>query len=431
MYWPLRLQAFIFILVFLLLRASLGYFIHDETSSYQAIATLILKIVYVFTGGMLVLSTLSVSIPYLFNLIQSYRKKVNPNLTAGTSNLTIFSVKGMLLPFLGSVSVRLIPAGRSFTILTQFQSIASIPIFMRGVLHWKEELVDVYRVRSIVIYHCDFLHLFRLPLNLVANFNLSHWPEATGIKERSAPASAAIKDEFRIEELKRIEGEYLSYKAYEFGDDIRRIVWNVYARNRELVIRQPESFNPYASHIHFVPLFYADIPVIAPPQVIDFYLSEFKQQIWKVFLELESSGCEVRFQSALTSNANYYTDKQVIRNQITNYDWLSISESGFIIPNNFSGVVVLSALSPDSPINEILAQPNITLIYIPLSYFELRKRPFIEKLFMKDELSIRPIHDFWQLNPAYRELQSKDKYRLNRFKNYPNVQVLGNATAHE
>ena len=60
----------------------------------------------------------------------------------------------------------------------------------------------------------------------------------------------------RIEEMRKVEGELLNYKNFETNDDVRRIVWKIYAKNKELVVRIPETNDPYASHIYFYASFY-------------------------------------------------------------------------------------------------------------------------------------------------------------------------------
>ncbi len=425
-YWPVRFQAIVFLTVFVFIQQALGYFINDDASSYQAIATLLLKIVYAVTGGVLSFSVVSLLLPYFSNLFQAIKKPIHPELRPVSGNRTAFSIPKFLLPFLGSISVRLMPSEKSSSVLTVFQSEALIPFFMRGVLHWKQELVDLYRIQAIIIYHSDFLSLFRLPLKIDLQANLARWPQVDELKPRFVPVAVAKSEKFRIDELKKIEGEYLSYKTFEEGDDIRRIVWTIYARNRELVIRQPEIMNPYASHINFVPLFYSENLITAPQGVIRYYLSEYKQQVWKIYLELCAEGSEVRFQSSLTLDSHYGTDQKNIRDQITGAEWQSLNQTTILLPRKFPSVVVIPAIAPDEVVNALLIHPEITLVYIPMDFFALRKRPVLEKLFMNDNQSIRTIMDIWHVQPSYHQIQLRERQRLSMFKAYPQVKVLGN-----
>ena len=48
-------------------------------------------------------------------------------------------------------------------------------------------------------------------------------------------------DDVRTNQLRKISGEWLEYKKYEATDDIRRIVWKVFAKNKELIVRKQED----------------------------------------------------------------------------------------------------------------------------------------------------------------------------------------------
>ncbi len=60
----------------------------------------------------------------------------------------------------------------------------------------------------------------------------------------------------RITIPRRVEGEYVNYKEFETGDNIQRIVWKIYAKSGELVVRIPEIKDPYASHLYFYASFF-------------------------------------------------------------------------------------------------------------------------------------------------------------------------------
>src|SRR5690606_39221073 len=82
----------------------------------------------------------------------------------------------------------------------------------------------------------------------------------------------------------------------EAGDDVRRIVWKVYARNRELVVRVPELFEPYASHLYFYASFEA---AVKKQWTGDGYLTEmlnyYKNRVWTVYDTLAKNEWELRY----------------------------------------------------------------------------------------------------------------------------------------
>jgi hypothetical protein len=133
----------------------------------------------------------------------------------------------------------------------------------------------------------------------------------------------------RIEQLRRVEGEYLNYKDFESGDDVRRIVWKVYAKNRELVVRVPELYEPYASHLYFHASFNV---AVKNSWLQEDYLKEmlnyYKNCIWTVYDTLSKKEWEVRYipdqqfaipdqlsaaemTSRIISNSSWHQDKSL------------------------------------------------------------------------------------------------------------------------
>jgi hypothetical protein len=129
--------------------------------------------------------------------------------------------------------------------------------------------------------------------------------------------------DIRIDQLRRVEGEYLNYKDFEAGDDVRRIVWKVYAKNRELVVRVPEMFEPYASHLHLYASFYEDVK---SKWVASGYMSEmlnyYKNCIWTVYDTLSQKEWHVSYipdQSFSVSETN--DDAEKTARIISNSAW--------------------------------------------------------------------------------------------------------------
>src|SRR5690606_32978426 len=104
------------------------------------------------------------------------------------------------------------------------------------------QLPDVkeYELKGGCIYFQDMLHLFSLAVSQLVSRHC-YQPLVMGAEEDAAvfPKSSEPMD-VRSEQSRRVEGEYVNYKAFESRDDGRRVVWKVYAKNRDLVVRIPE-----------------------------------------------------------------------------------------------------------------------------------------------------------------------------------------------
>src|SRR6185312_7478147 len=99
----------------------------------------------------------------------------------------------------------------------------------------------------------------------------------------------------RIEEMRKVEGELLNYKNFENNDDIRRIVWKIYAKNKELVVRIPETNDPYASHIYFYASFYNAISNDVYEEFNEVFLDNFKTAIWNIYDQLHRQKALIQY----------------------------------------------------------------------------------------------------------------------------------------
>ncbi len=153
-----------------------------------------------------------------------------------------------------------------------------------------------YRLQGGFIYFEDMLHLLSLPVRQPLNEQFYQPPVLTEAAEHEVFPKKTETTDVRIEQMRRVEGEYLNYKDFEAGDDVRRIVWKVYARNRELVVRIPEMFEPYASHLYFYASFEA---AIKKQWLGEGYLREmlnyYKNRVWTVYDTLAKKEWEMRY----------------------------------------------------------------------------------------------------------------------------------------
>lgn len=211
------------------------------------------------------------------------------------------SLPKALRPFLGFVKGRLIYDNNlmtdRFSLLSNQRKERSI---WRKAITGRSRIVlpDIkeYDLKGGFIYFQDMLHLFSLAIAQPVNGHFYQPPVLMdGDDADVAPKKTETLD-VRIEQMRRVEGEHLNYKDFEAGDDVRRIVWKVYARNRELVVRTPEMFEPYASHLYYYASFYADVK---KQWLGDSYLKEmlnyYKNQAWTIYDTLSKKEWEMAF----------------------------------------------------------------------------------------------------------------------------------------
>jgi len=421
-YWPIRPQAFLLLALYLIFRSTLDFFAADEASSYSAVAILLIRIFLAVTVGLCCTALFTVLFAFLFNFWKRHRLP-EVELEQVNSRTSKFSIQSFILPLLGNIRVQLYLNGRQATVNTNFSTEGMLTFYMNGHLNWEVALVDLYRVNAIVIYHSDFLGLLQLPIRLSLQTTHVKWPEVSEILPKKAPISETLSEKFRVEEQKKIEGEYLQYKSFEQGDDIRRIVWNIYARNRELVVRQPELKNPYVSHINFIPVFKTEDLRWIPEAIQQNFLSEFKTKLWQYYSEFSASGIDVRL-TRTDHPSNFLLDKMAIRHAITESFWEIDDQQKTQTKKRLNAVFLINPFLPDRWLDEILAVPDVNLIYFSFASLELNKRSWMERLFLKDNHPIRSKWKGWYLSPFYRNLIEREKSRLQRMKKLSNVTIV-------
>jgi hypothetical protein len=213
--------------------------------------------------------------------------------------------------------------------------------------------VQTYKVSRARVQLRDVFGLFALPVTLPANALAVNKPASTGADIPTLPPSRTIDFTERIEELKPVEGELFQYKNFEAGDDMRRIVWKVYARTRDLVVRTPERLEPYASHIDLWASFGAALPLPYDVQNnwVQELLSHYKSALWALYQSVSRQGLRPHFhadQEVAFSGGEADGPAAMVQNAITGAQWIA----GHSLPTGAGSkgevVVVSSLIAPDA-----------------------------------------------------------------------------------
>lgn len=280
----------------------------DAETGLQAFILLMGEMVAWFVLALVVLSVLSTLAAWIHYLIQ--RRRQGRGLTVAFANEGVGARQRLFLeaalpgahrPILGFVK------GRLF--YDDYRLTDSFPLLSnkrrRGRL-WRDAIwgrsrlalpdVKEYELRGGFVYFEDMLRLLSLPVKEKLSGHFYQPPTAVLPPEDEVAPKKTETLDVRIDQMRRVEGEYLAYKDFEPGDDVRRIVWKVYARNRELVVRNPERFEPYASHLYF----YASFSVGRDYNFLEGgygreMLNWYKARVWAVYGALAKKEFQLRY----------------------------------------------------------------------------------------------------------------------------------------
>ena len=294
------------------------------------------RMVMWFAVGLVALSVLSTFVTYFYYLWLRGNKgyKLEVDFTAetvkGKKNKLFLNTRlqGVIRPLLGFVKGRLY---YDDNIMTDRFSLLSNKwkdkTFVRAAIAGRSRMslpdIKEYELKGGFVYFQDMLHLFSLAAQQPIGGHFYQPPVLTTQEDANVFPKKTETMDVRIEQLRRVEGEPLNYKDFESGDDVRRIVWKVYARSRELVVRVPEMYEPYASHLYFYASFHA---AVKAQWMGEGYLKEmlnyYKNYIWTVYDTLSKKEWEVRYISDQSfAIPDQLTETERVARVISNSSW--------------------------------------------------------------------------------------------------------------
>lgn len=150
--------------------------------------------------------------------------------------------------------------------------------------------VKEYEIKGTLLSFEDMFHLLRftIPVKIEETiYKPPYFIENDTVEQQPLSAHEA---NVRINQLKTVAGEYLNYKQFEFGDDVRRIVWKIYGKNRDLVVRQIENRNPYASELLIYASFEAQNYIwLQNESFANQLLNYYKNEVWSLYSALNTA----------------------------------------------------------------------------------------------------------------------------------------------
>jgi len=273
-----------------------------------------------------------------------------------------------------------------------------------------------YQLKDGFVYFEDMLHLFSLAVRQPLGGQFYQPPVLTNGQDQEVFPKKTETPEVRIDQLRRMEGEYLSYKDFEAGDDVRRIVWKVYARNRELVVRIPERFEPYASHLYL----YASFGTAMRSQWAgEGYLREmlnyYKNRVWTIYDTLSRKEWELRYipdQKYTVPEDLSPADKAA--RIISNSNWQRDTPVDRYFNPRQGAVLCISSLVDPAALRTVLEQcDESTVVYfIKLSgaFRHLVAWGWLRRLiFLPPKDRLTRIRSRWTFSPARLQLQKREK----------------------
>ncbi|MBL7852659.1 MAG: DUF58 domain-containing protein [Cyclobacteriaceae bacterium] len=287
----------------------------------------------------------------------------------------VISLQGQIFrPLLGTVQAQLVFADKQLSlpvVLDQNQT-RSRQLWRSGIRGrgrtWLHDR-GIHDVEHVLITFVDMLSLVSLPVTIDAVQQVYTLPRAQAPQRVVAQPHSTEEQKHRIDVPKRVEGEYVNYKEFETGDNIQRIVWKIYAKSGQLVVRIPEIKDPYASHLYFYVSYYNGLKREEGAFEKEM-LNVYKDYVRSLFEALSRNGYEVRIPAdqEVPHLAGVGEKKRELF-QITAADWQqSNTPAAFVSPGK-AAFVCLPSLVPASEVAALMKRlpEAVPMVVVKLS----------------------------------------------------------------
>lgn len=396
-------------------------------SSFTALLTLLTKIMLGFGIGILLLSLLTVLVPYIIFTIQKMNKNVSVNIDTAlrdiegtaTKQAVKMHISPLMQPIFGFLRYRYVHDGNMLSPKFSMQDTsAKFHFFSKtkeGIYQWPLPEIREYHVERIVVYFEDLFQFFSFSTALKVEDSFFTRPPKKEVEGLNFSPKKTEEENTRIEELRRVDGEYLNYKNFEDNDDVRRIVWKVYAKNKELVVRTQEILDPFASHVYLYASYHDGLHISDNAIIAQKGLNYFKTAIWSVYNRLKQQGFDVRFipDQEVRPGTNNNEDQKVQYN-ISLSDWHPNGDLAGYVNTKTASVVCISSLLPAAEVQRTLdvLDRDASVVYIKLSN-GLRKQgitKWLRWIFLEEEKDAdnRNLMQ-WNLSGDKRKLHQNEK----------------------
>ncbi len=300
------------------------------------------------------------------------------------------AVSKMMMPLIGYIKIRLIYDDHSISdpiLLNTFPNGWKdlLPKQGNSILHLDER--KLHNIRSFVISCEDYLQIFQFSFNKQAKKSFYLYPPKLDLPTDDIKPSKSDEMVERIRSSRKVEGDYLNYKDFESGDDVRRIVWKIFAKNKDLMVRIPEIINPYASHVYFFGSFYNDILHDFGSEYNKGMLNFYKDIMYNVCLSLQKTDRKIRFNiDQPVSDAISVDKKDDLTFKLSSAQWQKdLPATDLQVPAS-EAVLCVSSLIPATDLEELIQKRPVSLFVVRTSKYLDEQSVFNwSNLFLRNE----------------------------------------------
>jgi hypothetical protein len=327
------------LLVILLVRE---YVAAGASKKVYDMASLLLKSSMFVFGLIILFSAITILVSYLLYRRANAIPEISFVYTDVNRVVCAVVCNKLLFPFAGAVKVELTFDNK------QHEALIVLKKQKNRKASGKKELllpnIKSYDLDKVTLFFQDVFRMISFKIEFKCKISMVVLPVAENDVELSKASYTTTNiDEVRNDVVHRKDGEWLHFKHFESSDDIRRIVWPVYAKTKKLIIRTIEMYSMYTSPINMHASFCNNYGRELEKTVSDAFLNDYKTNIWEVYKSLKKDN-EVRFIPDQKSKIAIEYQHEVSA-QISGMDWHSNNIEEYF-GNGKVAVVCISSLLP-------------------------------------------------------------------------------------
>ncbi len=401
---------------------------NDQINAYSSFADifrLLLKVALGFGVAIISIAFIPVLVSFLYFKYQQRKTGIRFDISTDVKESELkqkqtvrLLISPVLKPVLGFIKLRLLydqkHYSKKFSLLENSRR-KFFSTSIEGTYHWTLPQIKEYHVEKAVLYFEDIFQFFSIAVNLPTSSHFFTQPATKGVKELNVSPRKTEETTTRIDQLRKVEGEFLNYKNFENNDDVRRIVWKIYAKNKELVVRIPEIMDPYASHIYLYASFFSHFNTEGNAAIEIPFLNYFKVVTWSVYQDLVKRGFEVRYiPDQEVAKNKMADDQQWVKYSISTSKWQQVKDLKTYVKINDASVVIVSSLSDAAEVKDLLEDygKDITFIFIRLtdSFKNQNIIDWVQWVFVQNQKDDIDVYKRgWALSPLRLKIKENEK----------------------
>ena len=420
LYIPFRVHLLLLVVALFFLAGWLRKNNAVPETAQTAILDLFISVTCWFASAILLVSFVSAFIPWIiFVSGKKNQRSILKIKTAFKEHLASqqqveVNISNIIKPPFGYIRLRLLYDGNHVS--PKFAPIAMeaknnfFTLHTKGLYNWPLKNIREYDVNSGIIYFEDFFQFFSFTGKLPSNSNFFNAPSLQPVVPLSVQPKKTEDTSIRIDEVRKVEGELLNYKNFETNDDVRRIVWKIYAKNKELVVKIPETNDPYASHIYFYASFYNALSSEAYREFNEAFLDKFKTITWNIYDQLSRQNALIQYIADQELKQLYTGDPALAaKYTISTASWHQQNSLENYFNRQYASLLCISSLADAQQLSRILDKSGrtLTVVFVRLSksFAGIRASDWMQWLFVRPQKnSLEKLQLAFNLSPLRKKI---------------------------